>query len=114
MRATQQPADDYIENCNNKKNEHWTLEPHVCRHCFARLVSQPVPGGLRHYACTNCGATADSQGADALCCCGIKIRKMGRGGKAGALADAGVRCIKNPNPTPLFPNLYVASEVAGK
>lgn len=54
---------------------------------------------------------ADAECADALCCCGIKIRKMGRGGKAGALVDAGVRCIPNPSPTPEFPSLYVASEV---
>lgn len=111
MRETQQSADEHRDPCSNKKNEQWQLEPHICRKCFARLASQPTPGGLRHYACTNCGAAADSQGADALCCCGIKIRKMGRNGKAGAMVDSGVRCIPNPNPTPEFPSLYVASEV---
>ena len=111
MHILQQSSDDCRENCNNKKNEQWQLEPHICRNCFSRLASQPLPGGSRHYACTNCGATADAGCADALCCCGIKIRKMGRGGKAGALVDAGVRCIPNPSPTPEFPSLYVASEV---
>lgn len=111
MHATQQSQDEHPANCNNKKNELWQLEPHVCRRCFARIVSQPLPGGMRRFVCTNCGAEADGQNADAVCCCGIKIRKMGRTGKGGTLVDAGVRCIPNPNPTAMFPSLYVASEV---
>lgn len=111
MHATQQSKDDHLANCNTKKNELWALEPHICRKCFARLVSQPVPGGdLRRFACSNCGAEAEGRKADALCCCGIKIRKGG-GGKGGSLVDAGVRCIQNPKPSLEFPSLYVASEV---
>lgn len=113
---TQQSPSHCGEHCNNQKKEHepqhWRLEPHVCKSCFARLVSSQVAGSeLRLYQCTNCGAEAQHSNADALCCCGLKIRKMGRNGKAGAMVDAGVRCIPNPEPSPLFPNLFVASEV---
>lgn len=110
MHCAQQSEDDCLGNCNNKKNELWQLEPHICRKCFARLVSRSLPGGVRLFACSNCGAEAESSGADALCCCGIKIRKV-KGGKAGSLVDAGVRCIPNPSPSQEFPSLYVASEV---
>lgn len=100
-----------------KKNEYWNLEPHICRKCFARLVSRPVAGGdLRLYQCTNCGAEAQHTNADALCCCGIKIKRAGRNGtKASAtLVDAGVRCIPNPEISPMFPSQFVASEVVRK
>lgn len=111
MHTTQQSKDEHPSDCNNKKNELWTLEPHICRKCFARLVSQPIPGGdLSRFACSNCGAEAEGPGVDALCCCGIKIRRV-KGGKAGSLVDAGVRCILNPKPSLEFPSLYVASEV---
>ena len=112
MQNLQQTEDDYCATRNTKKNESCQLEPHICRKCFARLASQPAGGGLRRYFCTNCGAEAEATSADELCCCGIKIRKPGRSGKAAVLVDAGVRCIPNPDPTPLFPSLYVASEVA--
>ena len=112
MQETQQSGDYCCTSGNNKKNDECRLEPHVCRECFARLVSFPVGGGLRRYFCPNCGAEAEATSADELCCCGIKIRKPGRSGKAAVLVDAGVRCIPNPDPTPLFPSLYVASEVA--
>lgn len=109
-------ADDLNRQSAAKKNETWQLEPHVCKKCFARLVSCPVADavtpGLRLYQCTNCGLEAESATADAVCCCGIKIRKAGRNGRAGSLVDAGVRCIPNPEPSLMFPSLYVASEVA--
>lgn len=99
-----------------KKNEQWELEDHICRNCFGRLVSRPVPGGvLRIYRCSNCGAEAQHTHADALCCCGIKIKRAGRNGtKSGALVDAGVRCIPNPERSPMFPGEIVASEVVKK
>lgn len=108
-------TDELSDQSDTKKNDGWRLEPHICKKCFARLVSRPVADavtpGLRTYQCTNCGLEAESAKADAVCCCGIKIRKAGRNGKAGALVDAGVRCIPNQEPTLQFPNLFVASEV---
>lgn len=109
-------ADEPTTQSATKKNDGWQLEPHVCKKCFARLVSRPVADavttGLREFACTNCGLQGEAVSSDAVCCCGIKIRRPGRGGKAGALVDAGVRCIPNPEPSLQFPSLYVASEVA--
>lgn len=104
----------------HKKNEQWELEPHICRKCFGRIVSRMVPGSvpgaeLRVYQCSNCGLEAQHTHADALCCCGIRIKKAGRNGtKAGAMVDAGVRCIPNPERSPMFPSEYVASEVVRK
>ncbi len=92
----------------------WRLEPHICRGCFARLVSRPVDGG-RQYQCTNCGAEAVAREASAVCCCGMKLRKSTATGKAGGLMiDAGIRCIPNPNQSPEFPALFVAAEVGRK
>lgn len=103
-----------------KKKETWELEDHICRKCFGRLVSKSVPGSvpgteLRLYRCSNCGAEAQHTHADALCCCGIRIKRAGRNGtKAGSLVDAGVRCIPNPERSPMFPGEIVASEVVRK
>lgn len=90
----------------------WRLEPHVCRHCFGRLVSRPLHGDLREYQCTNCEATAQHTDATQACCCGIQIRKRnGAGRSGGPMVDAGIRCIPNPERSPAFPGAYVASEV---
>lgn len=68
--------------------------------------------GYRVYQCTNCGLEASAHDASALCCCGTKIRKATASGRSGALLiDAGIRCHKNPEPTPDFPSVYVASEL---
>ena len=85
----------------------WALEPHVCRHCFGRLVSAPAPGGARRYVCSNCGADAYGDAPDVLCACGLKLRNHGPGPR---LVDAGLRCQPNPNPRPDFPSLFVAAE----
>ena len=98
----------------------WTLEAHVCRCCFGRLVSREVAPGVglvsqspgREYLCSNCGARAESQSPDSICSCGIKIRKRNASGRSGGvMIDAGIRCMPNPTPTPEFPSLIVASEV---
>lgn len=100
------------------KDTLWRLEPHVCRKCFSRLVSRPVMDagviGQRIYQCPNCGAEEQTTSAEALCCCGIKLKKPNRIGtkSSDALIDAGVRCIPNPEITTQFPSLYVASEVS--
>lgn len=89
----------------------WRLEPHVCRACFSRLVSQPGEGGARRWQCTNCGQEAHGADAAVLCCCGLTIRRTGKGGASGAaLVDAGIRCGQNPSPAPDFPSLFVALE----
>lgn len=91
-----------------RAREAWALEPHICRHCMGgRLVSQTLEGGGRRYQCTNCGAQVDGAGPAALCCCGIRVR---RHGPAGGFTDPGVRCHENPDPSPEFPSLIVASE----
>jgi hypothetical protein len=77
-----------------------SLEPHVCRHCFGRLLSSPH-GGARRYVCANCGATEVGASADVLCCCGVRLK--GRG-PVGAL----LTCSPNPNPTAEFPSQIVA------
>lgn len=88
----------------------WTLEPHVCRGCFSRIVSRPA-GYNRVYQCTNCGAEAVGASPDVLCSCGIKIRRPTKGAKSGqTLVDAGVRCAPNPDPRPGFESLFVALE----
>lgn len=92
----------------------WRLEPHICRACFSRLVSQGTQGtqGTRRYHCTNCGLEAVAPGADALCCCGTKIRRPTKGSKSGhTLVDAQIRCIENPAPSPEMPSVIVAAEV---
>lgn len=90
----------------------WTLEPHVCRHCFGRLASRPIGAGIREYRCTNCEATTQHTDASVGCCCGLKIRKRnGVGRNGGPMVDAGIRCIPNPEKSAAFPAAYVASEV---
>lgn len=87
----------------------WLLEPHVCRHCFGRLVSKADgarPGAWR-FLCTNCGAEEVGAAPAVLCACGIQLRNHGPGPD---LVDAGLRCQPNPEPSPDFPSLYVAAE----
>lgn len=102
------------ESCNSdaETQESWRLEPHICRACFSRLVSQGAGGASRRYHCTNCGLEAVAETADALCCCGTKIRRPTKGSKSGTtLVDAQIRCIENPSPSPEFPSVIVAAEV---
>lgn len=85
----------------------WMLEPHVCRSCFGRLISAPdQASGKTRYLCTNCGAGAVAESADAICACGMQVR-----GPTGAPVDAGLRCKPNPDPRPDFPSCFVAAPV---
>lgn len=87
----------------------WRLEPHVCRHCFARIASAKTEHG-RLYRCTNCGLEGEGGKPGVVCACGIKLRKARADGRSGeAMIDAGVRCHPNPDPSPSNPSLYVAS-----
>lgn len=95
------------------QTQRWTLEPHCCRSCFSRLVSQPGADGNTLYLCTNCGLEAVGADASALCCCGLKIRRPTKLHKSGHhLVDAGVRCGPNPDIRPDFPSLFIATETA--
>lgn len=83
----------------------WAMTDHVCRSCFGRVLeaAEAAPDGHR-YRCSNCGLEATGRRPAALCTCGTKL-KNGRG-------DAGVRCERNPEPTPEFPSEIVSSQVA--
>jgi hypothetical protein len=88
----------------------WRLEPHVCRHCFGRLVSCATAGfDTRLYQCSNCGQGATGRSPDVLCSCGTEIR---RADPAGAPLLLGLRCQPNPAPSPDFPSLFVAADAA--
>lgn len=82
----------------------WRLVPHCCHACFGRLVSRPGRGGATYYRCSNCGLERESTRPETLCACGITLR-TGR--------NAGLRCIRNPAPTPECPSEIVVEEVAG-
>lgn len=108
--------DDVLEASIKKTNAKTVeLEPHICRHCFGRIVSHEIflsdKSLAREYTCTNCGATERGKAASVLCCCGIKLNPVNPGGQA---TDAGIRCHPNPNPKPDFPALFVASVGGGK
>jgi ribosomal protein L37AE/L43A len=82
----------------------WTLEPHVCRKCFARVVSrETLDDADRVYHCTNCGATEVGESPAVMCSCGTQLRRLGK------LIDAGIRCQPNPSPSLEFPSLIVAA-----
>lgn len=83
----------------------FSLEDHVCRHCFGRLVSSADAGGTRRYLCSNCGASATGPGPDVLCACGVRLKSSALGGRP-VLA-----CMPNPAPTAEFPSLFVAGGV---
>lgn len=95
--------------------EGWVLEPHVCRHCFGRIASKPLAGGLIEYQCTNCGESSKAIEPSLLCACGIKMHTSVEGKRVGpATKDAGIRCIPNPKKSPSFPAAYVAAYVDPK
>lgn len=79
----------------------FSLEPHVCRHCFGRLLST-TEGDARRYVCSNCGACASGTSPAVLCACGMTLKGKG---PAGPL----LACAPNPSPTPEFPSLFVAA-----
>lgn len=68
----------------------WDLTDHVCRQCLGRLLFNPVTNSHR---CSNCGSESD-RNHENLCCCGAKALSG---------ADLGLRCVRNPEPTPGFP-----------
>jgi ribosomal protein L37AE/L43A len=100
-----------VETTPYHAEDAWTLEDHVCRSCFGRLVSRPLDSGLSQYQCSNCGLVREGHSAEVLCACGMKVRKSLRNAMTGnTLIDAGIRCIRNTNTSPEFPSLIVAIE----
>lgn len=95
-----------------KKKAHdlWTLEPHICKTCFGRVVSSEGEGADRNYRCTHCGAVAYGTDASVLCCCGIMGKPRNRA-KSAAPVNLGIRCVVNPHPSPDFPAEIVATEL---
>lgn len=109
--AAQAPGQN-SEDIKKKGLIFWHVEDHICRKCFGRILSHPE-GPLTRYLCSNCGWTLLDSAVASVCCCGIKYKKGGRkGSRSVAPRDAGIRCIKNPNPTTEFCCEIVASEVA--
>ncbi len=93
----------------------WDLEPHVCKHCFGRIASKALTGGLIEYQCTNCGVSSKAIEPSMLCACGIKLHVAEDGKRVGAATrDAGIRCMANPKKSPSFPAEYVAAYVDQK
>lgn len=93
-----------------EKKQGLTLEPHVCRSCFGRVVSSKLPSGSKMYQCTNCGLSAEGSKSSVVCCCGIKLHKSrGSGRSSFVMVDAGIRCHENQHRSPEFPSLFVAS-----
>lgn len=105
-------ADPVAENIKKKDLRLWVIQDHICRKCFGRVVSAQE-GTQTLFKCTNCGYECPGEDVACMCCCGIKYKKGGRrGSKNVAPVDAGIRCIRNPNPSTEFCCEIVASEVA--
>lgn len=86
----------------------WELTDHVCRVCFGRILGTDatsdgvlLSGGHRRYRCSNCGLEGAARKSDCICACGMRL-KSGH--------DAGIRCERNPEPTPEFPSEIVATQ----
>ena len=80
-------------------NISWAVTDHVCAVCCGRLLKRRVEGKSL-YRCSNCGFTR-SGSLHSACACGTRI-----GG-----ANAGIRCVPNPNRGPHSPAAIVAWEV---
>lgn len=105
-------ADPVRDPIKKNKDRLWVIQDHICRKCFGRVLSA-IEGDQTHWICSNCGYEVEGEQASSICCCGIKYKKGGRkGSKSVAPQDAGIRCIRNPNPTTEFCCEIVASEVA--
>lgn len=81
----------------------FSLEPHVCRRCFGRLLSTDAgaPSGARRYVCANCGASEVGASPEVLCCCGMTLKTKAPPGRV-------LTCGPNPNPSAAFPSQIVA------
>ena len=80
----------------------WILTAHVCRICFARVLTRTTFDHRKIFKCSNCETEVQAEHVTGLCCCGMKLR----GGK-----DAGVRCVENTKRVPENPAHIVAQQV---
>ena len=62
----------------------WQITDHVCRVCFGRVLRSL---DRQRHRCADCGATGGNKVTD-LCACGAMLHTK---------ANAGLRCIKNPD-----------------
>lgn len=91
---------------DNVVTEVWKLTNHVCRVCFGRVLRKP---DRTAFMCSCC-ETSETTLRD-LCACGWKFNDVGSGKQKRKGVNMGVRCIKNPNRSPLSPSIIVAAEV---
>lgn len=68
----------------------WKLTNHACRVCFGRVLTS-ADGKISR--CAECGIQAPG-GYRSICACGAHLRTG---------ASMGLRCDRNPNPTPETP-----------
>lgn len=80
----------------------WVLSPHICRICFARVLTRTTFDRHKVYKCSNCETEIVGDGPQCLCCCGIKLRTN---------KDAGIRCVVNQSRTPENPAVIIAEQV---
>lgn len=86
----------------------WDLTDHLCGACLGRVLVAPsaASGGRPlKYLCSNCGARGEAAAGQAhpsICACGMKVGNR----------DAGIRCVKNPNPRPEMPGEIVVREMS--
>lgn len=79
----------------------WTMADHVCRVCFSRVVKRKMFNGMMVYRCTGCGVEREGKSASVICACGMKLRTG---------VDLGIRCKRNPDPTPECPLEIIAEQ----
>ena len=79
----------------------WELTEHCCRVCFGRVLkaTQATEVGVHRYRCSNCALEGLGRHERAICACGLKTKRG---------QDLGVRCIRNPEPTPEQPCEIIA------
>lgn len=81
----------------------WTLTPHVCRLCLARVLRQGDK-----FRCSTCSAAGSGDPAS-VCACGIGVMGAAAGRSPGRL----FRCTANPAPGPSNPAVFVVGYGAG-
>jgi hypothetical protein len=80
----------------------WTLTEHCCRCCFGRVLFRKTFDGRKLYRCANCGVEREGKDETSICSCGIKLKTR---------IDAGIRCVRNDQPSPECPVEIVAEQV---
>ena len=83
----------------------WSLEPHVCKTCFGRIVSRRTnERGDKLYQCSNCGDESEGADPSVLCACGACLPRKG-----GLPIKLGLKCQSNTERGPDFPSLFIAT-----